>query len=185
MTFKTVDPSDYSALAYPMITPIITAGGEEADNAMAATWTTPLSVKPPLYGVSIGKEKYTHQLIEEHNEFGVCFLDFDDVEKVLKVGRVSGRKVNKFEKFNLERKEANKIAAPLIKGSTSALECKVEESLKVGSSTFYVGKVAAAWMKQEILKGNVVDLKKIKPVLYLGYNTFSTTQEWDKEIPSR
>lgn len=182
MNLKTVDPSNFSALSYPMITPIITAGTSETDNVMAATWTTPLSTSPPLYGVSIGTGKYTHKLIETHKEFGVCFLDFDEVEKVLKVGRVSGRNVDKFEKFSLERKQADSIAAPLIKKSISALECKVEKTLKVGSSTFFIGNVITAWVKQGILKDNVVDLKKIKPVLYLGYNTFTTTQEWDKKI---
>lgn len=169
-------------LAYPMITPLITSKVGEEDNIMTATWTTPVSINPPLYGVSIAPGRYSHEIIEKSGEFGVCFMDFDDVEKVLTAGRVSGRKIDKFEKLDLQRHESSEISAPLLTNSISALECEITDSPKLGDHTFFVGKIVAAWVKENIQKEKVLDLEKVKPVFYLGSNRFCTTQAQDKLI---
>lgn len=181
MTLKKVEGTPYY-LSYPMITPLITseAGGKE--NMMTATWTTPVSINPSLYAVSIAPSRFSHQLIEESGNFGVCFMDFQDVEKVLKAGRMSGKNSDKFEKFNLEKKKAAKISAPLIADAISALECKVSDSPTLGDHTLFVGEVIASWAQKEALKDNVLDLKNVDPVFYLGSNRFTTTKEWDKLV---
>lgn len=181
MNLKKVEGTPYY-LSYPMITPLITsqAGGKE--NVMTATWTTPVSIDPPLYAVSIAPSRFSHQLIEDSGNFGVCFMDFQDVEKVLKAGRMSGKNADKFEKLNLEKKKATEINAPLIADAISALECKLTHSPKLGDHTLFVGKVVASWVQQGTLKDNVLDLKKVDPVFYLGSNRFTTTKEWDKLV---
>lgn len=183
MPLKKVNVSQADTLTYPMITPLITSATENRENVMAATWTTPLSMKPLVYGISIGQGHLTHELIEESGEFGVCFLDFEEVEKVLKAGRSSGRTLDKFEAFDIQKTKASAISPPLIATSISALECKVRDSLEVEGSTFFMGDVLVAWVRERYLKeSNVLDLSKAKPVLYLGANRFSTTQDWDRWI---
>lgn len=184
MVLKKVKLKSPYYLAYPMITPLITASTEKKDNVMTATWTTPISIDPPLYAVSIAPSRYTHQLITKSNEFGVCFLDFAEVEKVLKAGRISGQNLDKFDQFGIEKQDASTISAPLIKSAVSALECKVEKTISLGDHTLFAGEVVAAWAKQNVIENNVMNLEKVKPVFYLGSNRFCTTQEWDKEITS-
>lgn len=184
MSFRKEDPSKFTKLTYPMITPLITSSAEGKDNVMPATWTTPISITPPLYGVSIGKNKLTHQLIRDSREFGVCFMEFKEVKKVLNTGRSSGKDIDKFQKFGLEKKQATSISAPLLKNAVSALECKVKQSPTIGGNTFFVGKVVTAWKRQQKFKETVINLQKTQPILYLGANTFCTTQEWDKRIKS-
>lgn len=183
MRMKKIDVSQADTVTYPMITPLITASAEGSENVMATTWTTPLSMDPLFYGICIGNSHYTHELIEESGEFGVCFLDFEEVQKVLHAGRTSGRNINKFKKFNLEKMEAATISPPLIASSISALECEVTNTVEVKGSTFFIGKTLVAWVREGYLtENNVLNLKKAKPILYLGANRFSTTQKWEKWI---
>lgn len=165
-----------------MITPLITSGTEKEYNVMTATWTTPVSINPPLYGVSIAPSRYSHKLIKKHGEFGVCFLDFKHVDKVLRAGRLSGRDVNKFKELNLKRQNASSISAPILANSISALECQVNHSPKIGDHTFFVGEVVSAWLQEGSLKRNVFDLEKVNPIFYLGSNRFCTAKEWDKLV---
>ncbi|MEX0568754.1 MAG: flavin reductase family protein, partial [Candidatus Njordarchaeota archaeon] len=131
-------------LTYPAITPIITSGTLDKPDAMAASWVSPLSVDPPLFGVAVSPRRYTYELIKKYGEFGVCFLPFGMVDIILKVGSVSGRAVNKFEEFGIKIKRPEKIGAPLIEGSLSALECKVVKECDVGDHTFFIGEVVVA-----------------------------------------
>ncbi|MDP9763058.1 flavin reductase family protein [Deinococcus enclensis] len=67
--------SDLSAfLASPVPVVAVTARHAGVRNAMAAGWSMPLSMTPPLYGVQVGKERGTHLLITGSGEFGVNFL---------------------------------------------------------------------------------------------------------------
>lgn len=182
MTLKQVNLNKAYYLSYPMITPLITSGTNDHANVMTATWTTPISTKPPLYGVSIAPSRFSHDLIEETGEFGVCFLDFEAVEKVLKAGRMSGSTVDKFQELDLQKQSAASISAPLIASSISALECTVHELPRFGDHTLFVGEVVAAWAKEKALKQEVLNLEQVKPIFYLGANRFCTSQEWDKLV---
>ena len=164
-------------LTYPAITPIITSGTAEKPNAMAASWVTPLSVRPPLFGVAISPRRYTYELIKKYRDFGVCFLPFSMVDKVLGVGSISGRQADKFGVYGLKVKVAKKINAPLIEQSLSAIECVVVKEVETGDHVFFVGKVVAAWINKEYVKGRIFDVSKTKHVLYLGEGFFTTNSD--------
>jgi len=164
-------------MTYPAITPVITSGTLEEPNAMAAAWATPLSVEPPLYGVAVSPRRYTFELIRKYGEFGVCFLPFDLADKVLAVGSISGRKVNKFSRFGLSLQKPEKIRAPLIGESLSALECKVVKEFRTGDHVFFVGEVVVVWVREDMVKGKIFDFRKAKHVLYLGDGYFTTNDD--------
>ncbi len=164
-------------LTYPAITPVITSGTVEKPNAMAASWVTPLSVNPPLFGVAISPKRYTYELIRRYGDFAVCFLPFSMVDKVLAVGSVSGKRIDKFSKYGLRIKKPKRINAPLIEQSISALECIVVRDVETGDHIFFVGKVVAAWVDKEVFKDRIFDVSKAKHVLYLGEGFFTTNSE--------
>jgi len=169
--------SKFHYLTYPTITPIITSGTVEKPNAMAASWVTPLSVRPPLFGVAISPKRYTYELIKRYGDFGVCFLPFSMVDKVLGVGSISGRQANKFREYGLEIKKAKKINAPLIEQSLSAIECVIVKEVQTGDHIFFVGKVVAAWIDKEFFKERIFDVSKAKHVFYLGEGFFTTNSD--------
>ena len=177
MLVKYRNLSKYHYLTFPAITPVITSGTMNSPNAMAASWVTPLSARPPLFGVAISPRRYTYELIKKHGDFGVCFLPFSIVEKVLGVGSISGREVNKFERYGLKLKKPERINAPLIEESLSALECKVVKEVETGDHVFFVGEVLVAWIREDMLKDGIFDPRKAKHVLYLGNGYFTTNSD--------
>jgi len=56
---------------YPKTAAIVTASAQGKDNAMTAAWHSPISLQPPLYGVSISPNRFTHHLIAKSEEFGI------------------------------------------------------------------------------------------------------------------
>ncbi len=177
MLVESDDISKFHYLTYPAITPVITSGTTDKPNAMAASWVTPLSVRPPLFGVAISPKRYTYELIRKYGDFGVCFLPISKVSSVLGVGSVSGRTINKFEKYGLTIKKPGKINAPLIEESLAALECKVVDSFTVGDHEFFVGKVLVVWVDRGYLKDRIFDPSKAKHVLYMGDGFFTTNSD--------
>jgi len=91
-------------------------------------------------------------------------------------GMYSGLEVDKFEKFGLQKLKAAKINAPLIAQSISALECKVVDEVVVGDHVFFVGEIAYAWCRQDILanKRGLLKPEKAKQIYYLGEGVFLT-----------
>ena len=51
-------------------------------------------------------------------------------ETVIKIGDISGKDCDKFEKFGIKTLEAVKVDAPLIDGCVINLECKVIDFVK-------------------------------------------------------
>ena len=54
---------------YPKLAAVITAHDEGRENAMTVTWHCPVSFQPPLYGVFLSPERFTHELILSSREF--------------------------------------------------------------------------------------------------------------------
>jgi len=106
---------------------LITSKYKEKDNVMTAAWHSPISFDPSLYAIVIGKEGFSHELIEKSKEFGVNFVDSKIKKKVLCCGRISGKDRDKFKFCGLTRKKSKKIKAPLVEEAVAWYECKVIE----------------------------------------------------------
>jgi flavin reductase (DIM6/NTAB) family NADH-FMN oxidoreductase RutF len=126
-------------LIYPMRVCLITGRDEGKDNIMAASWVFPLSMDPPLFGVSISEKRYSCSLIRKGKAFGINLPHPELKEAMLICGSISGRDVDKFEKAGLEREVGEKV--PLIKQCPVSIECEVVDEIKTGDHILFVGKV--------------------------------------------
>ena len=59
---------------YPFHATIVTSHSKGKDNAMAVAWHAPISMNPPLYGVSISPRRFTLAQILESKAFAVNFM---------------------------------------------------------------------------------------------------------------
>ena len=66
--------------------------------------------------------------------------------KVVGVGNVSGRSVDKFATFGLTPVPASQVAAPLVAECFANLECRVFDSRLVNHYNFFILEVVAAWI---------------------------------------
>ena len=119
-------------------------------NVMPISWTTMLDFEPPIVGCCIGDHSYTFQIVKKTKEFVINIPTSGLIKKVVACGSVSGRKVNKFEKFKLTPEPALKVNAPLVKECYASLECKVVDASLVEKYNLFIVKVVAAWMDKGV-----------------------------------
>ncbi len=151
---------------------LVTARGEaeimgkkaQKDNIITLAWHTPLSFEPQLYGISLGKTRFTTKLIQESKVFAVNFIKHELKDKALFCGRSTGASVDKFEKTGLTKEECESIDCCRIEEADAVLECEVTDQFDTGDHIFFVGKVS-----KTARKGSG------KRLHYLGDERFTTT----------
>ena len=136
-----IAPEKYVYYTFPKMAALVTVMDKEKQNIITLAWHSPLSFKPPLYGISIDSKRHSHNLIMDSKEFVVNFAPFSIVDKLHYCGRHSGRNVDKFRETGLTPIPGEKVKAPLIKECYSHLECRLVEAKKYGDHTFFVGEV--------------------------------------------
>jgi len=141
-------------------------------NAMPVSWVTPISEEPPTLGVAIDRESYTHECLEKHREATINIPGPQHVDLVYALGSVSGREVDKVERFNLVLIEGSKVSAPLWRDAMAALEVTVYRELDVGECRFYVLKVESAWIREGLFTKYGWNTAKTSPLLHGIGRTF-------------
>jgi flavin reductase (DIM6/NTAB) family NADH-FMN oxidoreductase RutF len=151
-------------------------------NIITISWQCPISKNPPLYGISVAPNRYSHDLIKKSKEFVVNFLPFDFVERINFCGTNSGRNIDKTQNSNLTLIPSKKVTTSSIKESYSILECKLKESISIGDHTFFVGEVVNISSDEDAFLDNVLVNKHIKPTFYLGKNIYTTIENTRKNF---
>lgn len=129
---------------YPGTVAVVTAATADDRNLMSAGWHTALSAVPPLYGVAIGAERFTHALITAAGSFGVNFLPFEAAELVAAAGSVSRRSgEDKFARFAIEAEAPLATTAPVLTCAYLSYECEVVDVRRTGDHDLFVGEVKA------------------------------------------
>lgn len=124
---------------YPRLETLVVSS---ENNVMTADWVSPVSFDPPLLIVSVGKTRFTHELIKQSKEFVVAIPSAKMISSVLKCGSVSGRKMkDKFEYSGLKRKKSRFVKIPSIEGAARNIECKLVDAFDAGDHTIFVGKI--------------------------------------------
>ncbi len=133
------------SLIYPQATVlIVSCDSQGRPNAMAADWHMRTSFNPPLFAVSVGRKRYTHQLLKETGSFSACFPSADMAQETLYCGTHSGREGDKMEDSGLRILPAKTISGHILDGCAVCLECKVVQSVETGDHTVFVGEIVSA-----------------------------------------
>ena len=162
----------------PKVAVIVTASARGKDDAMTAAWHSSISLKPPLYGIAIAPKRFTYQLIKESREFGINFIPSEKASLAAAIGGTSGQQMDKFERFNIQKEKPSKTTAPVLKDAYAAYECKLVDSKPYGDHIWIVGEIVAVhFLEEAFTPAEVLDLNKIKPLLYLGSDFYASTDK--------
>lgn len=142
---------------------LISSRHGEKDNIMAASWVFPLSMDPPLFGVSVSEKRHSCDLIRKGRAFGINIPHPELREATLKCGTQSGKDIDKFKEAGLTRDEAKNV--PLIKECPVSMECEVIEDITTGDHALFVGKVIKTVKRFEA-----------KGLYHLGGSEFTTVE---------
>jgi flavin reductase (DIM6/NTAB) family NADH-FMN oxidoreductase RutF len=135
------DDTDARRLLNPGPVTIVTTAWRGMENAAPVAWTAPLSMEPPLVGVVIHPQRHTADMIRFSEEFALNIPGPRLLKQTHFLGTLSGLNTNKIEAAGLETFGAMRIDAPLIEGCLAWIECGVQDVIKVGDHTLFVGRV--------------------------------------------
>jgi flavin reductase (DIM6/NTAB) family NADH-FMN oxidoreductase RutF len=128
----------------------------------------PCIANPTMMMLAIAPKRYSNGLIRKTGEFVVNFPTADLVEKVDGCGCVSGREVDKFERFGLTPIPASHVKPPLIKECPVNVECVLKSVQPIGYHDFFMGEVVAIHIDEEMLdrNGNIVP-ERLNPLVFV------------------
>ena len=160
-----------SNMLYPVPVVLISCADDEGHkNVMTAAWAGTICSDPVMLSVSIRKERYSHELITKSGEF-VVNLTTEELTKVTDyVGVKSGRKIDKFAlegDLKITPSPSQIIKAPGIAESPVSLECKVVQTLELGSHDMFIAEVVSTDVDEKYLDENgKLDLSKANLIAY-------------------
>ena len=167
----------FSRLLHPRPAVLVTCLDKEGRaNAIAISWITPVSKKPPMVAICVAKTRYSYGLIKEAGEFVVNVPSAELAEAVHYCGTVSGRDVkDKPVKAGLTLKPAKVVKVPIIEECVAHLECKLKQVVECGSHDIFIGEVVAAYADPRAFDGQagLWNLEAARPLLHAGGNIYS------------
>jgi len=136
---------------YPVPAVMVTCGPYDAANIITLAWVGTVCSKPPTIGISIRPSRYSHGLIKEQSEFVVNLPTRDLLHDTDYCGMVSGREVYKFAQTGLTPVRASVVDTALIAECPVNMECRVTQTLSLGSHDLFLGEVVAVHADELVL----------------------------------
>ena len=138
-----------------------------------------ISHRPPQVCIGVAPQRYSHDLIAETGEFVVNVPPISLEDEMHYCGTESGRRVDKFKETGLTAIPALKVKPPRIRECFSHLECRVAQSMVCGDHTLFVGEVVATTADRGVMKGDVIDVLKARPIVQKNHVYYTVTDEKD------
>ena len=160
--FTTTTKLDSNCHPQPRLTALMTC----QNNIMPLSWHMPVSKDPFRYAVCVRDENYSYDLLHQHREFGLNFLDYSYVDACRKTGELHGRGVDKFKESGLTPKKAMGISSTLIEESYMIYECSIIDIVNHGDHDIFIADVNTILNKKDI---------DPSPTLFLGKGAYKTT----------
>ncbi len=157
MSRKQVAKSEWKPgnMLYPLPAVMISCKRpDERPNIITVAWCGTVCSDPPMVSVSIRKERYSHDIIDETKEFVINLTTVELAYATDYCGVRSGRDIDKFEKMKLTAAPASKVSCPVIAESPVNIECKVVDVKELGSHDMFIAEVAAVDVSEEYMDEN-------------------------------
>jgi flavin reductase (DIM6/NTAB) family NADH-FMN oxidoreductase RutF len=105
----------------------LTVKNAEKTNTMTIGWgSIGFEWRKPMFTVLVRKSRFTHDLLENSDEFTVSIPINDKMKKALTFcGTKSGRYIDKFKECNLALIPGREISTPIIEGCELQFVCKI------------------------------------------------------------
>jgi flavin reductase (DIM6/NTAB) family NADH-FMN oxidoreductase RutF len=159
--------------SYPGLIALVTAKDADQANMMAAGWHSYMSVSPPIYGVAIGKERFTYELIQNSGTFAINFVSADYAHFIEIAGKTSGRDVNKLEKMMAKWQAGKATGAPILENAYVAYECTVRDCKTYGDHDWMSGDIKLFYKNDDLFEENgLPNFSKLQIPLFLGQSNY-------------
>lgn len=155
-------------MLYPLPVVMVSCSDQkEHDNIITVAWAGTVCTNPPMLSISIRKERFSYQMIEETKEFVVNLTTEELARATDFCGVRSGRNTDKFKEMNLTKVKGDHVKAPMILESPVNIECRVRDIIKLGSHDMFIADVLCVHVDKQLMneKGKL-ELNKSSPIVY-------------------
>lgn len=155
-------------MLYPLPAVMVSvADGNGRPNIFTVAWTGTVCSNPPMVSISVRPERYSYHCIEETGEFVINLTTKKLAYAADFCGVKSGREVDKFREMRLTPISGREVKAPLIAESPVCLECRVKQTIALGSHTMFVADVVSVSIDEAYLDSeNRFHLDRAEPIVY-------------------
>jgi flavin reductase (DIM6/NTAB) family NADH-FMN oxidoreductase RutF len=137
----------------PLPVVLVSCGGDSTwkPNIITIAWIGSVCSDPPMLSISVRPERYSFDIIQSTGEFVVNVPSRRQARAVDWCGMVSGRNLDKWEGAGLTQAPALKVGCPIIQECPIHIECRVRETLNLGSHVMFVAEVAAVQITSALI----------------------------------
>ena len=130
-----------STLLAPVPAVMVSCGDMHTSDIVTIAWAGTVNSDPPMLSISVRRSRYSYGLIKATGEFVVNLVDAALLHTLDGCGVVSGRDVDKFEKFHLTRQKCSHVSAPAVAECPVSLECVVRETVELPSHVMFIAEI--------------------------------------------
>ncbi|MBX7195106.1 MAG: flavin reductase family protein [Sandaracinaceae bacterium] len=132
---------------------LVSAAADGAANVMAAAWVTPLDFDPPKLTVVLAADAYTRELAVRAGTLVLQVPTVSMLSIVEGVGTTSGRDVDKWSRFAIEREDEPSAPAPLVRGCVGWMVARLlDEPHLAEAYDLFVVEGIAAWADDRVYR---------------------------------
>ncbi len=146
-TSATASKSDFKPgnMVYPVPAVLVSVGDKEGrTNLLTIAWTGTVCSDPPMAYISVRPSRYSYEMIRSSGEFVINLTTDKLVRAADFCGVRSGRDTDKWKECHLTAAPAKSLQyAPILAESPVNIECKVENTLELGSHDMFIARVTA------------------------------------------
>ena len=147
-------------------------------NLITVGWCGMACSDPPQLTIGIRPERFSFGLIRRTGEFTVNLPTKALAADLDYCGVVSGKAIDKFKERGLTPVPGNTVKAPLVGECPAALECRVRESIELGSHWLFIAEILAVRVDPGLVdeKGKL-DMEKAGLITYAHGNYYAVGEE--------
>ncbi|MEA1973411.1 MAG: flavin reductase family protein [Candidatus Cloacimonadota bacterium] len=119
---------------------------EKKINLITLEWFMRTSIKPPMFAISIGHSRFSHDCLQKFRYFNLCFPSSNQKSAAILAGTKSGKNFDKLIESNLDWFKGRFRQLPIVKGAVANFECEIISQVKSGDHTIFTGEVKYSWI---------------------------------------
>lgn len=143
-----------TTLLAPIPPVLVGVGDSQKPNVFTVAWTGIINSKPPKTYISVRPERYSYNFIKKSGEFTINLPSCDLVNAVDICGVKSGKKIDKFKETKLKYEKGEIINAPIVTSCPINLECRIFESIDLGSHTMFMADILNVHVNENLIDQN-------------------------------
>ena len=138
-------------LLAPVPPVLVSCGSLEKPNLITIAWAGTINSDPVRVSISVRPQRYSHGLIRKSGEFVINLPTQKILRAVDWCGVKSGRDLDKFQAMGLTAIPGSAVSAPVLAESPVNLECRVFQTIPLGSHDLFLADVVAVDVDEELL----------------------------------